>query len=799
MISSCFAVAGPFWANASHQRPFRESSRWHRHVELMLALVLCFAFLGRLILCVVPDEHAKVAVATPALACVASTRTGRSRKARRSGEPPIDCSVRAASYARYSSDRQSDKSIVDQQRECREHAERHGHEISPGLEFVDEAISGTKRDRTGLNGLLAAAEAGQMQVLYFHSLSRLSRESVITLPLLKELVYKYDVRIVSVTEGIDSNETSWELIAHIMSIVHEQYLKDLAANVLRGQEGTLLEGHSVGDHCFGYGSQVVSGNETLRHGRKDKLPKIYVIDPESAAWVERIFHWFVVDRRSLRWIARELNRLDAPKDHRATTKNWRHQYLPRLLSNRKYKALWPWGEKRNVRDPLTGKITQKDRSPEECEKWLRHFPHLRLIDDETFAEAGRLLKENEDKCAASRKKSGKFTGSKPGADHLHPRHLLSGLVRCSECGSTLNVGGANGKYLFCPTYQQGGCSCQTQLRRDRAEKMILDEIGKRILAVSTWRQAVLDAALAYWHAQEAHLPTELAAAEKALADVERRVTNLLDRIENGDDMPELNARLSERRAEKQELTTRVERLCRADDGRRPEPTEAWVGEQLSHLGDTLSDTGPAAAYALRDLVGGQIVVTEVRRSDRQRHYLQGRFAITSTALVTGLIGSAERAGEDAVPDSDGLVEEIVIDFREPPEIEALSKRAKELHDEGMMNAEIAEQLGCSRSRLTKILKHWFESRGLEMPDGRSRRASLGKKHLEPPLFQEIADDVMRLYDLEVLMQDIAEQLNVDRNTVTSTVRWWHESKGLPVPDGRTRRKGLDRKTSQKSD
>jgi len=50
-----------------------------------------------------------------------------------------------------------------------------------------------------------------------------------------------------------------------------------------------------------------------------------------------------------------------------------------------------------------------------------------------------------------------------------------------------------------------------------------------------------------------------------------------------------------------------------------------------------------------------------------------------------------------------------------------------------------------------------------------------------------------------LLQDIADRLQVDRNTITATVRWWHEEQGLPVPDGRTRRKGLSRKTSQKSD
>lgn len=167
----------------------------------------------------------------------------------------------AGSYARFSSNQQSEKSIADQQRECREMAVRKGHRISPEIEFSDYAVSGTKRHRAGLDAMLAAAEAGEIKVLYFHSLSRLSRESVITLPLLKHLVFNCGVRIISCTEGIDSNDTAWELIAHIMSIVHEQYLKDLAANVLRGQAGTVLSGQCVGDYCFGYTSEPIPGSE----------------------------------------------------------------------------------------------------------------------------------------------------------------------------------------------------------------------------------------------------------------------------------------------------------------------------------------------------------------------------------------------------------------------------------------------------------------------------------------------------------------------------------------------------------
>jgi hypothetical protein len=94
----------------------------------------------------------------------------------------------------------------------------------------------------------------------------------------------------------------------------------------------------------------------------------YAIDEQTAAWVVRIFHWFVVDKRSIRWIARELNRLGAPKDHRATTKYWHHQQVGALLRNKEYVSTWPWGQNKNVRNPLTGQISQEGRPPEECEK-----------------------------------------------------------------------------------------------------------------------------------------------------------------------------------------------------------------------------------------------------------------------------------------------------------------------------------------------------------------------------------------------------------------------------------------------
>jgi DNA invertase Pin-like site-specific DNA recombinase len=145
----------------------------------------------------------------------------------------------AACYARFSSDLQDISTITQQQSGCREKAAANGHAIEAAYHFVDEAVSGTRLDRAGLNAMMGAARQGQFNVLYFSDLSRLARELVISLPMLKELVHVCGVRIISVTEGIDSDVQGWEFMAMIRAWQHEEYLKTLRANVLRGHQGAL--------------------------------------------------------------------------------------------------------------------------------------------------------------------------------------------------------------------------------------------------------------------------------------------------------------------------------------------------------------------------------------------------------------------------------------------------------------------------------------------------------------------------------------------------------------------------------
>jgi DNA invertase Pin-like site-specific DNA recombinase len=66
--------------------------------------------------------------------------------------------MRAAVYARYSSENQRPESIEDQVSSCRKFAAEKGYAIPEEHIYADVAASGARKDRDGLNALLAAAE-----------------------------------------------------------------------------------------------------------------------------------------------------------------------------------------------------------------------------------------------------------------------------------------------------------------------------------------------------------------------------------------------------------------------------------------------------------------------------------------------------------------------------------------------------------------------------------------------------------------------------------------------------------------
>jgi DNA invertase Pin-like site-specific DNA recombinase len=656
-----------------------------------------------------------------------------------------------------------------------EDSSRRGHRINPQLAFTDEAVSGRRLRRQGLNQMREAARQGRLKVLYIYSLSRLGRESLMLLMILKELVSVHGVWVISVSEGIDSRNPAWDVIATILAVVHEQFSKGLSAQVVRGLEHNIANDFSIGDWCYGYTSEVIPGQENDVRAKNGKPRKRLVIKEAEAEIVRQIFHWFVEERRSVRWIARELTRKGITKDHRSTTGPWHHDTVRGILANPKYIGRWPWGARKNKRHPMTGELSQQRRDPSEYEKWTKNRQHLRIVANDLFHRSQELLAQTAEKYGKVRGADGRLLG--PTNNHDQPRHLLQGLIKCGQCGSTFKTCGGPGNRMQCSGYLKGACPVRTSLARTVVSDLILEVVRNRLIASESWLARLLGDVSDAWQVfQKAH-PSQLTELQKQLTDVRKKKKRLLDQME-GDETPDpdLRKRLAERRQEEERLLRLVTQAERHQQEFKGEPTREWVLAKLRHLDELLEMDPAPAGVALQKLIG-PIVVTETQVSDSKRKRLVGTISLSNLKISNEVL-------ELPVPPSATYTEDITVLFAAPPPWAAVADKIKDNFDNGMTTAANARQIGCIESWIAKGLRWWHHQRNLSVPTFLEKRM----KSKKPSRAEAIADEVKRLIDEKIPLHEIAALLKCHKDTVTAAKKIWFDRQGLPVPDGRLLRR-----------
>ena len=159
---------------------------------------------------------------------------------------------RCAIYARFSSDRQSPTSIADQIRKCRDYANRQGWQVLEDCIYSDEAIAATSMAREGLQRLLAAASAPDrtFDCILIDDTSRLTRKLADALNLYEKLTFA-GVRLVAVSQGVDSDSSQAELLIGVHGLIDAVYWRELAQKTHRGMQGQALRGLHTGGRCFG--------------------------------------------------------------------------------------------------------------------------------------------------------------------------------------------------------------------------------------------------------------------------------------------------------------------------------------------------------------------------------------------------------------------------------------------------------------------------------------------------------------------------------------------------------------------
>ena len=365
----------------------------------------------------------------------------------------------AAIYARYSSDLQSDASIEDQVRLCREYAKRNGLRIAEC--YTDHGVSGATLLRPGIQALLKDAQTGGFDIVLAEALDRLSRDQEDIAHIYKRLGFA-DAALLTLSEGAIN-----ELHIGLKGTMGALYLKDLADKTRRGQRGRVEKGKSGGGSSFGYDvvRQTNDDGDPVRGDRR--------INAVQAGIVRRIFTEYA-DGRSPRAIAKALNKEGVPGP---SGKGWGpstiHGNRPRgtgILNNELYVGRIVWNRLRYVKDPATGKRVSK-LNPEE--EWVVvEVPHLRIVEQDLWER----VKARQNKMKASM-----FAKGQTGCwDRRRPKYLFSGLMRCGVCGG--GIVHFNKARLGCANARnKGTCTNKVTMRRDALESIVLDGLQHHLM------------------------------------------------------------------------------------------------------------------------------------------------------------------------------------------------------------------------------------------------------------------------------------------------------------------------------
>lgn len=357
---------------------------------------------------------------------------------------------RACIYARFSSDRQSERSITDQAVLCRTFAERQGWQVVEV--YSDAAVSGeTIHGRTDFARMVADARAGKFELIVAEDIDRLARNIADTMQLRDRMEF-VGIEIHTVADGFVT-----PMNAMLKGFTSAEFLKTHRLKVRRGAAGNIREGKHAGGLAYGY--RPTPGD-----------PGRWVIHPEEAAIVHRIFVEYSTGDRS-RVI---INRLNAEGIKPPRGRYWRPGTITGnrkrhngILGNEIYAGRLVWNKLRMVKDPDTGKRISR---PNPEVEWHRaDAPHLRIVDVELF-DAVQAVRGNRAAAAPVHRRK--------------PRHLLSGLLRCGSCGGGMTVKGSDrgGARIVCTQFRDAGtCSHGRSYYLHHVERTILDGLRDHLV------------------------------------------------------------------------------------------------------------------------------------------------------------------------------------------------------------------------------------------------------------------------------------------------------------------------------
>ena len=417
------------------------------------------------------------------------------------------------------------------------------------VHFLDDGISGVTMDRPGFVEMICQLEQGKAAAVFVKDLSRLGRNYIEVGRLTEEFFPNHDIRLVAVSDNIDTAEGENEL-APIRNLFNEWYARDISkkrriSNKIKGNAG-----EPMGQPPYGY---IKDPND----------PKHWIVDDEAAQVVRRVYSMTlegfgteqiaaqlekddVLTPRAY-WLTKGIKRPGKGKQQPPT--KWNSSTITKILSLQEY-----CGDILNFKT-YSKSYKNKKRIDNDRENWVVFQDvHEAIIERAVYEQ----VQQKRGKIRKRRTNNGEH-------------NMFSGLLVCADCGSNLhfhfNQGNPEIKYFNCSNYKgnRGTCTSTHYVRVDFLEEVVLGEIRRLTKFASLYEDEFVKAVIG--HSQQAK-QTDRKLKEKELRTLlarDEELDGLFERIYEDNVSGKLSddrfAKMSRRYEDEQkELAEKIKKL-----------------------------------------------------------------------------------------------------------------------------------------------------------------------------------------------------------------------------------------------
>lgn len=456
--------------------------------------------------------------------------------------------MRVAIFSRYSSKRQDEMSLEAQVQACEAFCAREGWTVVRRF-LLAETRSADIEQSEEFRAMMAGAKRRDFDVVLAHKLDRFGRHRIRTAAY-KAAIRECGVQVRTVVENLGDSalDEAMEGLAEVFARLHQ---RNLADETRKGQGQATRRGLWRGG-SVPWGLDAVQvpgvnrGRELQPHPTRGPIMvEVY----ERMARGDRsgaILAW-IQDRTGERWL------------------------LPTLyarIRNEVYRGVIRYGVTR-----MRSGEKRREASPEE----LVEGSWAGLVTQDLWTRANAVLDERGKGMRGKSRQTGKS---------LEPYMLTEGLSSCAKCGRSLIGSRFKGIRYYCCSGRRDKLCSSHKIRADALETAF-GASAARILADVDVDQLLAEYEASLEPQRQAARARE-ASLRRALEDIRRRKRNLIARVEDGLDDPDILARLADLRKEEGQLAEEVAR-CQVETDRDCRLNVALVQEYLRSYSDLLAE------------------------------------------------------------------------------------------------------------------------------------------------------------------------------------------------------------------